>query len=1199
MLYPLHALRWQDFENLVVQLCHQFLGPGTSRFSAGADGGRDAFFEGTADDYPSAREPWSGKLVIQAKHTENVNASCADGDFQRAMVGRKGQNGEVDKIAKLRARGECDGYLLFTNRKLSAPQAEALVTRIRQATGLEQVAILGSETIASHLDRYPAIAARFRTRFSISYGFEDSGSGLTSIPLPPLNALARPEDLALLKKIVIDERRALGVTGAAGKAGLHGMGGIGKTVLASMLASDPDVEAAFSDGIFWLTVGRTPRLEELQSQLAAALGEAEPVVTSVLGGKRMLQGCLKDRQTLVILDDVWENAHAQAFDVFQPPAQVLVTTRNAEILSRFGAVEHKVELLSEPASLELLARWAGTGAAALPAIAKQVAKTCGYLPLALAMVGAIVRRRPTGWDDALARLERVQLDKLESPSGDYPYPDLARALAASIDALEPGDRDRYVELAAFPEDTIVPEPAVATLWSLAGLDDLDTRDLLDRLEVRSLLQRTESGSVQLHDLQGSFLWHLVDDEPALHGRLVGAYAARCSDGFASGPNDGYFFERLPDHLAKAGRDQERRELLLSFPWVQAKLEATNIQILLADYRDLDWDEEIRFFHDALHLASHILVKDKSQLAIQIQARSLRRPEILLSFRDGARAARPAHSLVPRFPHRLDQAGGSVRQVLEGHTAPINSVAILDAGRVISASDDSTIRVWDLASSSTTQVLEGHSSSVLSVAVLGTAKVISGSADGTLRVWDLETGETLQILKGHAHLVLSVAVVDTRRAVSASSDKTLRLWDLEVGATLHVLKGHTDWVNSVVVVDGRRVVSASDDGTLRLWDLDSGTTLQIFEGHDGVVRSVEMLGNGHIVSTGISTMRVWDLTSGKTIHSLSHKDSPNFPMVSLADGRVTVTGITNRLLVQNRVPKEASQVLECHADSVSSIAVLDARRVVSASWDGTLRIWDLASGNHLKTLEGHISHVTSVAVPGADRLVSASWDQSLLVWDLRTGRILQTLQGHTRDIESVAVLDAKRVVSASRDKTLRVWNLESGETLQTFQGHTGNVNSVAVINANRMVSGSEDHTLRLWDLESGELLQILQGHTSSVNSVAVLDPERVASASFDQTLRVWSVVSGRILQILKGHTGGVNSVAVLGADRLVSASNDHSIRVWDLPSGRSIAAFHLDAPVTAVAVVTGSPQLVVAGDARGHVHVFELLEPSAELRRLDR
>jgi WD40 repeat protein len=130
------------------------------------------------------------------------------------------------------------------------------------------------------------------------------------------------------------------------------------------------------------------------------------------------------------------------------------------------------------------------------------------------------------------------------------------------------------------------------------------------------------------------------------------------------------------------------------------------------------------------------------------------------------------------------------------------------------------------------------------------QAVSASDDGTLKVWDLETGQALRTLKGHTNYVFTVVVTpDGRRAVSASSDNTLKVWDLKTGQTLRTLEGHTEMAKAVAVTpDGRRAVSASYDKSLKMWDLESGACLATFLA-DGTVWCCAITPNGWLIVAG--------------------------------------------------------------------------------------------------------------------------------------------------------------------------------------------------------------------------------------------------------------------------------------------------------------------------------------------------------------
>lgn len=153
--YPLHLLDWQEFENLTVQICHSVIGIGVTSFSAGKDGGRDARFEGEAENFPSKSEPWKGKIIVQAKNTGNPIASCSDSDFIKLI-----ENEELPKISKLQKRNEIDCYLILTNRKLTAQAEEKIRKLVTEQTGISKFSILGKELIDIYLSEFPEIVQR-------------------------------------------------------------------------------------------------------------------------------------------------------------------------------------------------------------------------------------------------------------------------------------------------------------------------------------------------------------------------------------------------------------------------------------------------------------------------------------------------------------------------------------------------------------------------------------------------------------------------------------------------------------------------------------------------------------------------------------------------------------------------------------------------------------------------------------------------------------------------------------------------------------------------------------------------------------------------------------------------------------------------------------------------------------------------------
>jgi WD40 repeat protein/serine/threonine protein kinase len=238
---------------------------------------------------------------------------------------------------------------------------------------------------------------------------------------------------------------------------------------------------------------------------------------------------------------------------------------------------------------------------------------------------------------------------------------------------------------------------------------------------------------------------------------------------------------------------------------------------------------------------------------------------------------------------------------------------------------------------------------------------------------------------------------------------------------------------------------------------------------------------------------------------------------------------------------------------------DGRLLAGVVGDGTVRLWDAASGGAYFALKGHTGAVRSVAFsPDGRRLAGAGTGAMVHLWDAATGQEVLTCKGHTGAVNSVAFNpDGRRLAGAGDDGTVRLWDAASGRELGTLKRHTGAVRSVAFsADGRRLASAGGDGTVRLWDAASGQEVLTLQD-VGGIQSVAFSpDSRHLASASNDGTVRLWDAVSGQTVLTLKKQVGAGGTMIprpTFSPDghRLASAGEDGTVRLWDAASGQEV------------------------------------------------
>jgi len=396
------------------------------------------------------------------------------------------------------------------------------------------------------------------------------------VPPLPVHFLARRELLReIAETLLVDAFHPVTVKEAAKQTTLlHGLPGAGKSVLASAFARDVSIRRSFRDGVIWLTVTQTPDLLRQWRRIGKALKDARSHYADLDSAEDRLQQVLKDRECLIVMDDVWEKRHVEpVYNALGGRCRLLLTAREKGIGRSFGAAHCEAAVLSPHEALSLLSQRSEIPVEHLPREAEGVARACGYLPLALAMSGAMVKAG-IRWQTLLDALAKADLSFLGHELANYPHPHVMRALQVSVDFMKASNPDapaRYHDLAVFLGARQVPEAVVLRLWCHEGLDRPSAEKLLIDFDSASLLRVTGDRRVELHDLQWDYVRKHAGPPAALHQRLVAAYGDKA--GWPGMRDDHYFFARIAGHAAKAGLRDDLLSLV-SRPWMQAQFNRT-------------------------------------------------------------------------------------------------------------------------------------------------------------------------------------------------------------------------------------------------------------------------------------------------------------------------------------------------------------------------------------------------------------------------------------------------------------------------------------------------------------------------------------------------------------------------------------------------------------------------------------------------
>jgi WD40 repeat protein len=360
-----------------------------------------------------------------------------------------------------------------------------------------------------------------------------------------------------------------------------------------------------------------------------------------------------------------------------------------------------------------------------------------------------------------------------------------------------------------------------------------------------------------------------------------------------------------------------------------------------------------------------------------------------------------------------------------------------------------------------------------------------------------------------------------------------IWDAHTGQAVDTLdRGR--FTAAAFSPDGRRLVTASragrheELGIARVWDIESGNLISTCSGHRAAINTVHFSPDGRLLVTTSqdSTARVWDARTGTPLGE---------PM-------------RHSRTVRNPGPRRGVS---------SAYFSADGRRVVTASSDGTARVWDALSGSPLTEPMRHSDVVVRATFsPDSRRVLTASFDSTARIWDARTGEPLGEAMRHPSYLNDARFSpDGERVITASDDYTARIWDAQTGHALSEPLRHIGPVRLAAFAPVGQRVVTADDHLLRIWQVagSAGRHLSQPLVHQWPPSAIAFSpDGQSLITLTGSTSAQIWDISSGRPIGEPLQHSHCVNSVEFSpNGERIITASADGGARIWDARLGQAI------------------------------------------------
>lgn len=487
------------------------------------------------------------------------------------------------------------------------------------------------------------------------------------------------------------------------------------------------------------------------------------------------------------------------------------------------------------------------------------------------------------------------------------------------------------------------------------------------------------------------------------------------------------------------------------------------------------------------------------------------------------------------------------------------------------------------------VQSGHKDGITAVSFSPDGKyIVSGSFDKTIKLWD-NKGNLIKTFNRDPYSISSLAFSPESTTIAAASNDGIELWNIN-GTLISSFKAHNNYISSLLFShDGKYLISSSWDKTVKIWDIKGRIRLkETLSGHTDIVNDIAITTNNTYIASGSDdkTIKIRDF-QGNEIKTIADKGFGEIKTLAFDDSGDTIAaGTDDGRLILLKADGRVIRSINAHSDIVGDLRFIDrSKKIISSSWDGTIKFWDL-KGNLLKNLEtGHNYYEHIAPNPGETLIASGSNDQLFKMWDLKNNQVTKIPDRIVTAFGTTISADNRLVLALCQNVGVQAWDIRNHNDISYPVGDSDYYRIAMSPNGAYIAAIFIDKTIKLWDTK-GKLLQTFTGHTiesimlrfssnskfvilssvkfgtkfrnidtslettvkgnSHLRTMIEMSPDGKSYLTSDnQELKRWNS-NGEFIQSYKGHSGMIILADFSPDNRfIITGSTDNTVKLWNI------------------------------------------------------